>query len=230
MANVKYGGGVTDIRGSIGGTTFTRGASGAVARQRVKCINPNSNSQSARRAVVSALSQQWSKLLTPTERADWNAYAAGTNFLNKVGDTIQISGLACYIRSNTLRLQMGLASTALAPITTGQAAGTVAVITATVSDGKIHIAEPSAGFDKSVAGEYIAVFVAAPMNPGRVSSPRGWKYLTKVTGNVSPPTFPIDVLNAYTHILGQQYGVSMTHLDHDGRVSAPVDVIVAAAA
>ena len=230
MANLKYGGGVTDIRGSIGGTTFTRGASGAVARQRVKGINRATPLQSARRAMVSALSQQWSKTLTPPERTDWNNYAAATNFLNKVGDTIQISGLACFIRSNTLRRMAGLAVTALAPTTPGQGAGCVTTFTANVADGKINVAEPSAGFDKSTVGEYLLVFAAAPMNAGRVANPTGWKLLCVIAGAVIPVTFPVETLAPYTCILGQQLGISVTHIDKDGRVSAPVDTVIPIAA
>jgi len=228
MANIRLGGGVTDIRGSIGGTTFSRGPAGAIARSRVKPINPSSILQSRRRANFSALAQFWSYILTAAERADWAAYAIATNFLNKVGDTIQVSGMACFIRLNTLRVIGGLTIATAAPLVPGQGAGTVAAISADVSDGKIVIAEPSAGFAKSVVGEHVLIFFARPMAAGRTTSPKGWTYVGIISGGVVPPVFPWSILAPYTLILGQQQSISLTHLDVNGRVANPVDTVVAA--
>lgn len=223
MANVKLGGGVTDIRGSIGGTTFTRGPAGAVARQRVKAINPATLRQLQVRSRVSALSQYWAQDLDTAERANWNAYALATNFSNKVGDTIQISGLACFIRLNTLRMLMGLTIQDAAPLITGQAAGCVYPCGATVAVAKVEIGEPTAGFDKTDPLEFLAVFAGFPMSPGRTASPRGFRYLGFIQGNAVPPVFAQSFTWPYPAVTGQHYPISVTHIDASSRVSAPSD-------
>lgn len=229
MALIKFGGGVSEIRGSIGGTVFSRGPAGAIARQRVKAINPATNLQTKIRAVFSALVQQWSSALDVAERAAWAAYAAGTNFLNKVGETIQVTGLACFVRSNTLRQQMGVAITQAAPTGTGQASGVVTSVSAAVATQLIDLSDPSSGFAKGTVGEYLLVYVAVPMAAGRASSPRGWRYAGSLAGSVVPPNTPFTFASPYVFIAGQQIGVSITHIDAAGRVSAPVDTVVVAA-
>ena len=226
MAVIKLGGGVADMRGSIGGTVFSRGPAGAYARQRVKPINPATHLQAAVRARVSYLATAWSKTLIDTERTGWKAFAANTNFTNKVGDTILISGIACYIRLNSLRLQMGLAVQNTAPLAFGYAAGTIAPINSSMNPASITVYEPSAGFDKTSPLEAIAVFQALPMHAGRTQSPRGWRYLGKIVGAASPPSFPVIFTPLYPASLHDMQAVSLTHLDLDGRVASPVDSLV----
>jgi hypothetical protein len=225
MANVKLGGGVTDLRGSIGGTTFSRGPAGAIARQRVKPINPATPLQNARRAVLSALSLRWSAGLTPTERADWNAYALATNFQNKVGDTIQISGLACFVRLNSLMILMGKSVVTAAPLLSGQAAQTAYQPQVLATAKHVCVLEPTAGFDKSVVGEYLVVFAGLPMHIGRTSGAHGWRYVGNVAGAVVPPVFPMGFDWPYIAPVGEHYPMSVTHIDVSNRVSTPSDTL-----
>jgi hypothetical protein len=231
MANIKLGGGVTDIRGSIGGTTFSRGPAGAIARQRVKVINPRSALQVARRAVASSLAQHWSQDLDAGERADWNAYAAATDFTNKVGDTIQISGLACFVRLNSLRMLMGLAVQETAPLSAGMAATVVCSVGAVYATGKVQVGEPSAGFDKTDPLEFLVVFAGLPMKPGRTQSPRGHRYVGFIQGNAVPPVFAVDLGWPYAAQTGDNYPMRIVHIDNQSRVASPllVNAVVIAA-
>jgi hypothetical protein len=223
MGVIKLGGGVTDIRGSIGGTVFSRGPAGAYARQRVKAVNPATTRQNVVRSRVSALSQYWSGSLTTAQRADWNAYASATSFLNKVGDAIFISGLACFMRLNTLLMQMGHAIQAPAPLLTGQAAKCVYPCGAVVATTQVQIGEPTAGFTKTDPLEFLVVFAGFPLSAGRTQSPFGFRYIGHIQGNAVPPVFAQSFTWPYPAVVGQHYPLSVTHIDLASRVSAPSD-------
>ncbi|HUW59124.1 MAG TPA: hypothetical protein VMZ92_20980, partial [Planctomycetota bacterium] len=107
MANILTSAAITDIRGSMGGLTFSRNAGGAYIRARIKPINPNSARQVAIRQGMAQLSGRWSTVLTAIQRTAWLAYSAATVWTNKLGQVVTITGLAAYLRSNSLLLQAG---------------------------------------------------------------------------------------------------------------------------
>jgi hypothetical protein len=225
MASVKLGGGVTDIRGSIGGTTFSRGPAGAYARQRVKPVNPCTQLQVARRARVSYLAAAWTNVLDQADRNTWIARAQAMTFLNKVGDAVNITGLSLFLRLNALQGTWGNPVVHIAQTANGYASSTIAVVSASKATSELIICDPSAGFDKSVVGEYLLVFAGLPMGPGRTASPRGFRYVTVIKGAVSPPTFPFNVGWPYPAQIGDNYPISLTHVDVYNRVSTPVDYL-----
>ena len=229
MANVRFGGGVTDIRGSVGGSTFTRGAAGPVLRQRVKGINKNSTLQVALRAVVSMLSKLWSDASMDATRADWNAYAAGTPMQNRLGDPIYISGFSMFVRTNSLLLQAGGTVQSTAPTAPGQAGAANATILAVSNDGKISIVSVTGAFQPTVVGDKLMVFQALPQNAGRLGKAKGYRYIGVITGASSAPTFPVLLDTTYKMQAGQQVGVRLVHVDAIGRVNAPVDQLIVAA-
>jgi hypothetical protein len=226
MAVIKLGGGVSDIRGSIGGTTFSRGPAGAYARQRVKPINPATVHQQDRRALVSLLSTYWSATLTPEYRANWNTFAAATNMTNKVGDVVHITGLSHFLRLNALRELAHVGIQATAPTATGLADQTIAVITCTAANQHINIDKPTSGFGDTEEKEFILVFAAMPMNAGRTASPAGWRFIGFRQGSATPPTWPWHLQAPYPFLEGQNQGVSITHIDLDARVSRPRDYMI----
>lgn len=105
MALVRLGGGVHDIRGSIGGTVFSKNRSGNYIRARVTPVNPQSQRQNVMRAVTQDLSQRWSNVLTQAQRDEWEVYAAAIVRLNKLGAQIKLTGFNHFMRSNSIRLQ-----------------------------------------------------------------------------------------------------------------------------
>jgi len=222
MANIQYGAGIADARGSIGGLTLSRGAGGAIARARVKPVNPRSTLQSARRARTSFLSKQWSATLTEQQRDDWRAYAAGTTWTNKLGQTIQINGLAAFLRLNALVLMYGSTVVADAPTAMGHAGGVTLSFTAESDTTKLQLAEPGGSFDKSTDGHYLLVFMGLPTEAGRISTPNGFKYVTSVAGNsTTPETFPLELDAAYTMAEGQRITIKTMFQDENNRISGP---------
>jgi len=115
MALIKFGGGVVQMAGSIGGTTFARNRFGNYARARTKPTNPNTSSpllgrdptdgnQQIIRSALAALTTRWSQTLTADQRTAWNLYASNVDMLNRLGETVQLSGSNHYLRSNVIRM------------------------------------------------------------------------------------------------------------------------------
>jgi len=100
MANIRFGPLVSEVRGSIGGTTFLRTKAGPAARGRVKPTTSVSNDAGTRRATLSALVQRWSLTLIETQRQAWRDLAAITNLINSLGEVFHPTGLQLYVRQN----------------------------------------------------------------------------------------------------------------------------------
>jgi len=106
MALVQYGGGIQDMRGSIGGQVHSRNRFGNYIRARTTPVNPQSDRQNVIRAVVQALSQQWSNVLTQLQRDAWEVYAAAITRTNALGAQVKLTGFNHFIRSNSARMQL----------------------------------------------------------------------------------------------------------------------------
>jgi len=107
FALVKYGGGITQMSGSIAGNTFARNRFGNYVRARTKPVNPRSTAQEKIRSVMAYLAERWHADLVASNRTAWANYAAAVAMKNKLGETIHLSGFNHFIRSNSDRLYSG---------------------------------------------------------------------------------------------------------------------------
>lgn len=98
---IKWSGiAVTDGRGKLGGTVFTKNRSGAAARNKVTPVNRRTSGQSYVRALLTAFSQNW-RNLTASQRAEWNtAVQNGYTTTNIFGDVVRKSGINLYCALN----------------------------------------------------------------------------------------------------------------------------------
>ena len=117
MALVKYGGGISQLSGSIAGNVFSRNRSGAYVRPRTKPVNPRSARQETIRAILSYLAEYWHGDLTSDQRAAWEVYAAAVPMTNRLGETIYLTGYNHFIRSNSVVNTYGGATIDDAPVT-----------------------------------------------------------------------------------------------------------------
>ncbi len=109
MASVKFGGGIVQMSGSIGGDTFARNRYGNYVRARTKPINPNTARQITVRTSMAFLTQRWSATLTAAQRTAWNLYGSSVTMKNKLGENTFLTGFNHYIRSNMIRKQTSTA-------------------------------------------------------------------------------------------------------------------------
>lgn len=93
--------------GKVGAMVASHNSGGQYVRARTTPTNPNTTFQQAVRNAVRSLTAAWNQILG-SQRDAWAVYGRNTTFKNRLGDTIQLSGIAAYVRSNTPRLQAGL--------------------------------------------------------------------------------------------------------------------------
>ena len=119
MAIIKLGIALSEIRGSVGGTTFARNRYGAYARNRTKPKEPVSDPWEVIKQIFSGLVMEWHTTLTDPERQSWADCAAMTPLNNALGDRMTLTALAMFLRSNVLRVKCGLTYLAEAPHESG---------------------------------------------------------------------------------------------------------------
>ncbi len=107
---------VAQMVGSVNnsGLVFFKRNDNNFARANTKPSDPQSVEQVKMRAYMSAASKNWS-LLTQAQRNDWQAYADSNFTKDDAGFTVTPSGIATYIRANSIRQVLGLALTSAAP-------------------------------------------------------------------------------------------------------------------
>lgn len=222
MALIKLGGGVTDIRGSMGGNTYSKNAAGHYIRARTKPVNPRSPLQNTRRAYFAYLTKYWSDKLIQQQRDDWIAYAKGTTWKNRLGEDITINGLAAFIRLNALHMMIPSVVIPDAPTATGQGGGVTLTFAAESDTTKIQLDEPGGSFDKDTELHNLWIFMAYPTEPGRIATPKGMRYIGRVWGSaLNPLEFAYELDAAYTMRSGQLITLRAMWHDEHYRVAGP---------
>lgn len=232
MALIKFGGGVVGMSGSIAGTTFARNRYGSYARARTKPINPNTGFQQNVRSALSYLTTRWSQTLTADQRTAWNLYGSSVAMLNKLGETIYLSGFNHYIRSNTWLRTVGAAAVDAGPVIFElPTADTTFAITASEATQEITYTYYAGNDWASETGAYLQLFQGQPQNAQRNFFNGPWRSNSMVTGvDAAPPASPKVQAVAIAIAEGQHLWCYARILRADGRLSQPFrdDVFVAA--
>lgn len=109
MAICKYGEIITELRGSIGGTTYSRNKAGTYARQKRKPVYPHTVDQVNRAALLSKYSVAWLNVLSDANRINWNDQAAATTWTNPLDQEYSPSGQNLFVRSSVMLQLIGRA-------------------------------------------------------------------------------------------------------------------------
>ena len=150
----------TQLSGSVGGVVASRNSGGMYLRNRSVPVNPNSDAQQTTRTAFGNSSIGWNGL-TGAQRTAWNAYAASTPVVNRLGETINLSGFNWYTAVNSLRTGSGATVQAAAPATPGLSAlGAADVSVLSAANGITLVASGLA-----VDGAYV-VSLSPPLSPG----------------------------------------------------------------
>jgi len=218
---VKFGGGVTDARGSVGGVTFSRNSFGPYQRARVTPVNPQTARQVLVRSSIAFLSNRWANTLTAAQRTAWGLYASSVAMQDSLGATIYLSGYNHYIRSNTIRKMLAL------PVI--DAGPTIFEIPAQDPTYAITASEATqmltSTFDVTMDwaledGGYIVFFAGKPQNAQRNFFDGPWRQFGWVIG-VDPggPASPDVTVSPYAISEGQRQWGYARILRADGRLS-----------
>lgn len=97
---LRFGNGVADGRGSIGGTTFSRNRYGSYARTRIVPVNPSTDRQRASRSAFRSAALAW-KALTDAQRQSWVTYANNTPIIDRLGASVPLAPMQAFMKVYT---------------------------------------------------------------------------------------------------------------------------------
>lgn len=184
----------TQASGSIGGTTYSHNRYGAYKRNRTVPVNPNTDRQIVIRNAIRALTIRWQLTLTQAQRDAWDVYAANVDWVGSLGDTINLTGIAHYVRSNVVRIQAVAPVVDDAPTIFNLATAELA-LSATASEAT---QQASISFDDtadwaSEDGAFQFLFGGLPQNTAIKFFGAPFRQLTPgIAGNsTTPPTSPV---------------------------------------
>jgi len=191
MALTKFGGGITQMSGSIAGNTFAKNRYGSYVRARTKPVNPNTARQVVVRSAMALLTARWSQILTAVQRTAWNLYGSSVAMKNRLGETIFLTGFNHYIRSNMLLQQSGLTLIDDGPVIFElPAADPTFAITASEGTQTISYTFDNTLLWANEVGGYMFKFQGQPQNAQRNFFDGPWRLHGKIDGAGTPPSSP----------------------------------------
>lgn len=165
MAKVRFGGGVSEMRGSIAGNVFSRNRSGAIVRNRAVPVNQPTPIQTAYRAAFNTVVQSY-RNLTEAQIDLWTSWSSGLSALNSLGESYTPSPEQAFMTQNMNLIAAGQSLITTPPVGTPELptlddfkidAGTVAAgviasldITATSSTGAFCVVEATMPHQPSI--------------------------------------------------------------------------------
>lgn len=222
MALVKYGGGIIQMAGSIGGNTFARNRYGNYARSKTVPVNPRSTRQLVVRQIIAMLVARWSSVVTDAQRVAWNQYADAVSMQNRLGEAVKLSGFNHYCRSNAPLILQELDAVDDAPTVYELPDQDPTLAASGVSaTGKITVTY-DAGLDwAGEVGGHLLLSAGRPQNPQVNFFAGPYRVMGKVDGAVSPPSGTIELDAPFGMGTGNKVWVRARIARADGRLSQP---------
>jgi hypothetical protein len=210
--------------GSIGGTVWSHNSAGAYIRNRSVPVNPNTARQVAVRNAVRSITIAWNTVLTQVQRDAWDVYAANVTWVNHLGQTINLTGLNHYVRSNTPRVQNGIARVDIAPVIFNIATAELS-LSATASEATQDLTIDGDGAAAWVgeADAWQFFSMGLPQNGSKKFFGGPYRQVTAVPG-AGPPPFPVVIAGAYPFAESQRLWVRSRIARGDGRLSEFAEV------
>lgn len=210
------------VSGSVGGSTGSHNRFGQYIRRRAIPVNPRSTFQQTVRTAFQYLTEYWKNTLTPAQRIDWTTYADNTPVINALGDTIHLTGLNMFLRTNVPTLQSTLAVIAAAPPIFGLAeSDPTMTVSAVGSTDVVSVAFNNALPWANEVGGYLFLYQSRPLSPSINFITGSKRFASVVGGAVSPPTSPTTYTSPFNLSAGQKIEVRGSIRRADGRLSAP---------
>jgi hypothetical protein len=192
-------------------------------RLRATPTNPNTIFQQEVKGFFSQLAALWSITLTLAQRQAWDAYAAAVLLPNAQGYPRNVGGLGMYIRSNSVRMQAGLARVDDGPTNHTLAAMTNPnLTTASVGAGNsVDFTYDNTDAWATATGGALLFWGSRSINVTRNFFKGPYRFAGSVLGDdTTPPTSPGVVEGAFPNILGLNLHGRFRCVTADGRVSS----------
>lgn len=162
MAKVKFSALISEMRGKLNGSVFSRNRGGAYIRNKVTPLNPQTIFQVGVRSFFTTLTQAW-RGLAAAERAAWNSAVANFVGTDIFGDSLTLSGANLHQRLNLNLLNIGEPAITTPPVPAPVIP--FATMTLAVSEGGGTVA--IAYTDVILATDTVLVFMTPGVSPGR---------------------------------------------------------------
>lgn len=210
----------SQFSGSLGGVTAAHNRSGGYLRARVIPVNPNTTFQQTVRNIQGNLATSWVTTLTQIQRDAWDLYGDNVAMLNRTGDTIFLTGLNHFVRTNVPRIQVGIPRQDDAP--------TVFALTDVTLPGMVvSFAGQTATVTYNNADEwaitddgFLSLALSRPANPTINYFKGPYRFADVELGNTAtPPTSPLVSALPFPVALGQKVFAFIRGETSTGRLS-----------
>lgn len=212
---------IGQLSGSVGALTASRNKGGAFIRQRVIPTNPGTQPQTQVRSAMGQLAALWTNTLTQSQRDAWDVYALNVPLLNRLGESVQVTGLNQYQRSNIVRVQNGLPRVDEGPTIFNLGDFTEPAIATFTNPTALSLTFTDT--DDWVAEDDAAMLVYGSRNTGvAIKYFKGpyQKYAVQLLGDsLLPPTSPFAGVNPFNVSGGNQAFIKVAVTRADGRYS-----------
>jgi len=221
MALVQFGAGVADIRGSMGGVTFSKNRFGNYMRNRITPVDPKSARQLFMRALTGSTASRWLNTLTQAQRDAWEVYANSIVMTNKLGAAIKITGFNHYVRSRSFLRQNGTPGVDDGPVN----------LTLPAQDEVFDAVVDEAGQQLSVSFDdtlpwvdqdngIMGVYMSEPQPVGSAYIRGPWRLAGTISGDsTTAPTSPQLLTVPFPVAVGQRVGFRARICEEDGRLT-----------
>lgn len=211
---------LANMSGRLQGIVASHNRGGQYFRGRTVPITPPTPDQTGMRVIMTTCIFHWTNTLTEVQREAWNAYAIANPSVDGFGDSVNAGGVGWYVKTNSGRLQAGLARIDAAPTINGPAALTLPTFANSTGDLEVTFepADPWTG-----AGGALVLFASRPQSITKISaSGISLRFMGNIPGDAVPPTSPqvITLPTGFELVAGQRSFVRAVALDTDGRRSA----------
>jgi hypothetical protein len=200
-----------EMRGSIGGTTWSRNKGGMYARRRSTPTNPNSSRQQSTRTMLAICAANWSDVLTEPMREEWREWAQVNSWKNSLGVDVFLTGLDWYGMVNSRLLDAGAAAiTSPGDLSAPPGLATLAITLPTTTT--IAIAFTPA----LPTGGRLVAWGSGPLSVGQDPNFRQSRLIGYSAANAATP---VTLVLPYTVVVGQKLKVFVGVLNAKGRES-----------
>ncbi len=210
----------TEISGALGGVVGSRNRGGLYLRARAVPVNPNTPFQVEVRTIFGQLNGLWGSLLTDIQRAAWEVYAENVSVVNRIGETIFLTGKGHYVRANTARVQAGLPRVDDGPadFSLGDFGATTIAIVGGTSVVDVAFEDTDAWVDEDGAAMIVLAGRSVSQTINFFKGP--FQFADNILGDgLLPPTSPAPITSNFAYLTGQRAFAQVRVSRADGRLS-----------
>lgn len=210
-----------ELSGSIAGITASHNKGGAYFRNRVIPVNPATPQQGIVRQLMGNLASRWAGVLAPSQRDTWDTYAANVPLLNRLGESVNVTGLNMYQRSNIPREQNGLPRVDSAPIIFNLGDFTAPTIASLTSPTALSLNFEATDTWVSEDDAAMLIYGSRQQNESILFFKGPYRaFATQLLGEVAiPPTSPFAGVMPFNTGAGNKAFIKVSVTRADGRLS-----------